>query len=93
VELLIERVYPEDAGLVKQTIERASQDGKDFEHEYRLQMPDGSLKYVHALAHASWDKSGGIEFVGAVTDVTPRRRAEEALRKSEERWRSVFENS
>jgi PAS domain S-box-containing protein len=93
VELFLERVYPEDAALVKQTIERASQDGKDFEHEYRLLMPDGSLKYVHALAHASWDKSGGIEFVGALSDVTPRKRAEEALRKSEERWRSVFENS
>jgi PAS domain S-box-containing protein len=46
VELFLERVYPEDAALVKQTIERASQDGKDFEHEYRLLMPDGSLKYV-----------------------------------------------
>ncbi|HEY2469109.1 MAG TPA: PAS domain S-box protein, partial [Terracidiphilus sp.] len=93
VELFLQRVYPEDAALVKQTVERASQDGKDFEHEYRLLMPDGSVKYVHAVAHASRDKSGDIEFVGAVSDVTPRKRAEEALRKSEERWRSVFENS
>src|SRR5207244_2236883 len=44
VELLLQRVHPEDAALVKQTIERASQDGKNFEHEYRLLMPDGSVK-------------------------------------------------
>jgi formate hydrogenlyase transcriptional activator len=93
VELFLQRVHPEDAALVKQTVERATQDGKNFEHEYRLLMPDGSVKYVHAVAHASGDKSGGIEFVGAVSDITPRRRAEEAVRKSEERWRSVFENS
>ncbi|HEY4049189.1 MAG TPA: sigma 54-interacting transcriptional regulator, partial [Acidobacteriaceae bacterium] len=93
VELVLQRVYPEDAVFVKQTIERASQDGKDFEHEYRLLMPDGSVKYIHAVAHASWDVSGGIEFVGVVSDVTSRKRAEEDLRKSEERWRSVFENS
>jgi formate hydrogenlyase transcriptional activator len=92
LELFLQRVYPDDAALVKQTVERASQDGKDFEHEYRLLMPDGSVKYVHAVAHASRDK-GGIEFVGALSDVTPKKRAEEAVRKSEERWRSVFENS
>jgi PAS domain-containing protein len=57
VELFLQRVYPEDAALVKQTVERASQDGKNFEHEYRLLMPDGSIKYVHAVAHVSGDKS------------------------------------
>src|SRR4029077_3565048 len=83
VELILQRVHPEDAALVKQTIERASQDGKDFEHEYRLVMPDGSIKYVHVVAHASSDESGSIEFVGAVMDITERKRAEEALRQSE----------
>src|SRR5256714_8169619 len=34
VELILQRVHPEEAALVKQTIERASQDGKNFEHEY-----------------------------------------------------------
>ncbi|HEX4164922.1 MAG TPA: sigma 54-interacting transcriptional regulator, partial [Bryobacteraceae bacterium] len=92
-EVVFQRVHPEDVARVKQTVERASQDGKDFEHEHRLLMPDGSVKHVHAVAHGSLDKSGGIEFVGAISDITPRKRAEEALRKSEERWRSVFENS
>src|SRR5262245_25582412 len=80
MELALQRVHPEDATLVKQTIERASQDGKDFEHECRLLMPDGSLKYVHVVAHAVRDESGSVEFVGAVMDVTERKQAEEALR-------------
>src|SRR5467141_2164680 len=83
VELVLQRVHPEDATLVKQTIERAAQDGKDFEHEYRLVMPDSSVKYVHVMAHALTHESGGVEFVGAVMDITAARQAEEALRRSE----------
>src|SRR3981189_225414 len=79
VELVIQRVHPDDAALVKQTIERASQDGKDFEHEYRLVMPDSSVKYVHVVAHVLHDESGGVDFVGAVMDVTERKRAEMLL--------------
>src|SRR5437867_5466707 len=83
VELLLQRVHPEDAALVKQTIERASQDGKNFEHEYRLLMPDGSVKHVHVVAHALSDESGSVEFVGAVMDVTVAKQAEEALRQAQ----------
>src|SRR3982074_2261979 len=79
VELILQRAHPEDAAVVKQTIERASRDGKDFEHEYRLVMPDGSVKYVHVVAHAFSDDSGSIEFVGAVMDVTERKRADMLL--------------
>src|SRR6202049_4061940 len=82
-ELILERVHPDDVALVKQTIERASRDGKDFEHEYRLVMPDGAGKHVHVVAHALNDESEGIEFVGAVMDVTAAKQAEEALRRSE----------
>jgi PAS domain S-box-containing protein len=46
-------------------------------------MPDGSVKHVHVVAHAERDESGEIEFVGAVMDVSDRKRAEEALRRSE----------
>jgi PAS domain S-box-containing protein len=83
VELILKRVHPEDAAQVKQTIESASLNGNDFEHEYRLVMPDGAVKYLHVVAHASSDKSGRIEFVGAVMDVTERKRAEEALREAQ----------
>jgi C4-dicarboxylate-specific signal transduction histidine kinase len=46
-------------------------------------MPDNSVKYAHVVAHALSDKSGSVEFVGAVMDVTERKRAEEALREAQ----------
>jgi signal transduction histidine kinase len=79
VERILQRVHPEDAALVQQTIERASEDGKDFEHEYRLLVPDGSIKRVHVVAHAITDESGRVEFIGAVMDVTERKRDEMLL--------------
>ena len=83
VESVLQRVHPEDAARVKQTIERASQDGKDFDSEHRLLMPDGSVKHVHVVARAKREAPGGLEFVGAVMDTTDSKRAEEALRRSE----------
>ena len=84
VELILRRVHPEDAARVKRTIERAAQDGKNFDHEYRLVMPDRSVKYVHVVAHAARDESDELEFVGAVMDTTDSKRAEKELRRSEE---------
>ena len=81
VELALQRVHPEDVTFVKQTIERASQDGRDFDHEYRLLMPDDSVKYVHVVAHALSDESGGIEFAGAMMDVTMAKQAEGRIRQ------------
>src|SRR5258706_14352186 len=83
VESVLQRVHPEDASHVKQTIERASQDGKDFDFEHRLLMPDGSVKHVHVVAHGKRDEPGGLAFVGALMDATESKRAEEALRRSE----------
>src|SRR6266700_1279148 len=83
VESVLQRVHPEDAAQVKQTFERASQDGKDFDFEHRLLMPDGSVKHVHVVARAKRDEPGGLEFVGAVMDTTESKQAEQALRQSE----------
>src|SRR4030081_1247352 len=77
VELVLQRVHPDDAALVKETVGRASQDGKDFEHEYRLLMPDGAVKHVHVVAHAEREESGEVEFVGAVVGTTESQRADD----------------
>ena len=93
IDMVVQRTHPDDRAAVQQTIDRAVKDGKDFDHEHRLLLPDGSVKHVHAVAHAVKDASGNIEFVGAVTDVTATKRAEEALRESEQRFRDYAETA
>jgi formate hydrogenlyase transcriptional activator len=83
LERVFQRVHPEDLFTVQQTLDRASRDGRNADFEHRLLFPDGSVKHVHVIAHAVEDESGTVEFVGAVSDVTAAKRAEEKLRQSE----------
>jgi PAS domain S-box-containing protein len=83
LQLILQRTHPDDLTSVRKTFDNASRAGTDFDHEYRLLMPDGSVKYVHAVARAARDRSGGFEFFGAVTDVTVAREAERKLRRSD----------
>ncbi|MCU1332809.1 MAG: modulated sigma54 specific transcriptional regulator, Fis family [Candidatus Angelobacter sp.] len=81
LDMVVQRVHPNDRALAQQVIDRASQPGTDFEHEYRLLLADGRVKHVHALAHVVQDASGNREFVGAVTDITERKTTEEKIRR------------
>src|SRR5262249_40071632 len=84
VDLTLVRTHPDDRARVREAIDRAGREKKDYDVEHRLLMPDGSIKYVHVVGHAvKRDESGSVEFVGAVMDVTERKRAEEDLRRSE----------
>jgi PAS domain S-box-containing protein len=77
LELVLQRTHPEDRALVRQVIDRVSQERKDFDFEHRLLMPDGSVKYLRVVGHPTTEnESGNFEFVGAVTDITQRKRAE-----------------
>ena len=78
VEVMLRRTHPEDRVFFQETLDQVARDKKAFDFEHRLLLPDGSVKYVQVVGHASInDKSGNFEFVGAVTDITERRRAEE----------------
>src|SRR5260370_19457771 len=74
---------PSARGHVARVIGGAAGGATDLEHAYRLLLPDGRVKQVHAIADVLQDASGNREFVGAVTDITERKAAEEALRSSE----------
>jgi len=91
IDLLVQRIHPEDRPDFLKVIEGASAGATQFEHTYRWLLPDGSVKHVHALAHALQDASGNREFVGAATDVTSIKRAEEELRRSEAELRQILD--
>jgi len=84
VELIVQRTHPEDSAFLQEALDQAGRDRRAFDFEHRLLMPNGSVKYLRVVGHPSTnDESGDFEFVGAVTDVTERRRIEEALLRSE----------
>jgi PAS domain S-box-containing protein len=83
LEWVLQRIHPDDRDLVQQTLDRSFAAEVGFDLEHRLLTPAGSIKHVHALARAEKTSSGKLEFVGTVTDITERKRTEEALRRSE----------
>jgi PAS domain S-box-containing protein len=91
LDMLVQRLHPQDRAFFQQVIDRASQTGADFEHECRLLFADGRVKHVHAIAHALRDESGNREFIGAVSDVTERKMAEEKIWRSERELRTLVE--
>jgi PAS domain S-box-containing protein len=83
VDMVLQRTHPEDRALVQRTIDHASDNGKDFDSEYRLLMPDGSVKHVHVAAHAVRNQADQLEFIGALIDITAARLAEKELHKAQ----------
>jgi PAS domain S-box-containing protein len=77
LDLVFDRVHPEDRDRLQQIRDRATQNGMDLDVEHRILLPDGVIKYVHVVAHAGRDNSGNLEYVGVVANITERKRAEE----------------
>lgn len=80
-DLVFSRIHPEDMPSLGEVFRQQRVEGRDFEHEHRLLMPDGRVKHVHLVAHATTDEDGGLEYIAALQDITQRRLSEEALGK------------
>jgi PAS domain S-box-containing protein len=75
-------------------LRRLLNDGTEVEQLYRIQVPDGTIRWVRDRLRAVRDNSGRpVRLDGCVTDVTEQRRAEDGLRQSEERFRALVEKS
>ena len=87
-----ERIHPEDRAKWKATIQKSLEEQSEWELEARLLIPDGSIKNVHVKAHPVVGPSGDVEqFVGSITDITERKRAEEIIRRQEIELRQVLD--
>jgi PAS domain S-box-containing protein len=91
LDMIMERVHPEDRNLVLELVERASISGSAIDCEYRLLFPDDRVKYVRVLGRPLGPASDDLEFAGAVIDITEAKRAEEKIRLSERELRTIIE--
>src|ERR1700722_2081452 len=79
----MQRIHPEDLFSVERTLAEAALKKSKFSHEYRIVLPDGSIKHVQSTGHPDENTSSALEFVGTVVDITERRHAEEAARHAQ----------
>jgi PAS domain S-box-containing protein len=81
-EETIQRLHPEDRDRVLAEAMAAVRDKRDYVVEFRIVLPDGTVRYVHGLGHPVFDANGGlVEVVGTQVDVTERKRAEQEREK------------
>ena len=84
LETLVQRVHPDDLDTVRRQTDEATLEGRDYDIQFRIVLPDGTVKHLHGIGHPVVDASGKlVEVLGTHVDVTEHKRAEEALRRSE----------
>jgi PAS domain S-box-containing protein len=72
-----QRVHPDDRDRSRQELQDALRGKHDFAMEYRIVLPDGTLKHLRTIGHPSYTTAGDlIEVVGTTVDVTERKRAQ-----------------
>ena len=91
LDMVLQRTHPDDRSAVTEVIERVVRRREGFDFMHRLLMPDQSVKFVRVVGRPSSEDAEGCEFIGAVTDITDRKRIEAALRASEEQFRLIVD--
>src|SRR3989441_4228457 len=88
----LQRTHPEDRAKWQGAIDRAIAEKSDYEVEFRILLPGGTVKYVHTVGHPVLNASGDlVQFVGSSTDITERKQAEDKIRQSEMELRQILD--
>jgi PAS domain S-box-containing protein len=75
------RIHPDDVDGLRQAVERSLRERADYAHEYRVVWPDGTMHWMAGRGRYRWDQMGRpTRMLGIVSDITDRKRAEEAYR-------------
>jgi len=82
LDLFLSRVHPDDTPRVLDMIGLSELAGTGYDCEYRIVVPNGSVKYLHVVAHGTRSLDGGLEFIGAIRDITEYRLSQQALDKA-----------
>ena len=82
LDATLTRIHPDDISSVREVQARGLQSASDYEHSFRVLLPDGRIKFVHVKARATRGADGQPEFIGAAQDVTDSKIAEEALNRA-----------
>jgi PAS domain S-box-containing protein len=82
-EFWLNRNHPEDAKRIEDLFERSIVQKTDYDADYRIVLPDGTVKHLHAVGHPVLNESGDlVEFVGTAIDVTEQAQARIELEKA-----------
>jgi signal transduction histidine kinase/GAF domain-containing protein len=87
--VFVKPIHPEDRPSIEQTIATAVAEKGQFQLEYRIVLPDGTIKHLLSIGHPGMTEAGDLEYIGTLMDITERKRAEAEARESERSYREL----